>query len=249
MENKFINESSLSFKREKPRSIAVSLVYFLTRIGRKIFGAERLLRFYLNSSWMFWRMAFEFSGEIYGGDFHNHAKALNEEFLKNRIKKNDSVIDIGCGIGRWCEVASKYSDDVVGIDYDEGLIVKARQRKEGANVKYIVGDVTKDLDNKKFDLALLIHVIEHIEDADKILQELHNVCHKLIVEVPDFEHDPLNWTRLKQGCRFYTDGDHVREYTQEILTNQLNRNGWNVLEVEKYGGAVLVIAEQKNNES
>ena len=244
MENEFINESSLSMKREKPRYLLISIVYFLTRTAKRIFSTEKILRFYLNASWVFWRMGFEFAGEIYGGEFHNQAKALSEEFLKNSIKRNESVIDIGCGVGRWCQVASNYSDVVVGIDYDKALILEARKQKGAETIEYIVGDVTKDLDNRKFDIALLIHVIEHIEDADGILQDLHKVCRKLIVEVPDFRNDPLNWARLKQGCHFYTDGDHVREYTQEILLDQLARNGWEPLEVCKNGGAVLVLAEQ-----
>ena len=202
------------------------------------------MRFYLNSSWVFWRMAFEFAGVVYGGEFHNQAKALNEEFLRKQLNEDESLIDIGCGVGRWCKVASKYSHEVVGIDYDKELILQACEQNGNSQIKYIVGDVTKDLDNKKFDVALLIHVIEHIENSDKLLRDLHGVCRRLIIEVPDFEHDPLNWARLKQGCPFYTDGDHVREYTEAILNDQLKRTGWKALETRKNGGSVLIIAEQ-----
>jgi len=62
--------------------------------------------------------------------------------------------------------------------------------------------------------------------------------------VPDFESDPLNIVRLAEGCAFYSDADHVREYTEEILNAQLTRNGWVVLENRKSGGAVLAVAEQ-----
>jgi SAM-dependent methyltransferase len=237
------NEKNLSMSREKERSTAVSMAYRLSNIGRKIFGKEKLLRFYLNGAWLFWRFSFELSGEIYGKDFHNHAKALNEDFLKGKIAEDSSVIDIGCGVGRWCQIAAKYAKNVVGIDYDEKLINQARQTTEAKNIEYIVGDVTKDLEGRRFDLALLTHVIEHIEDADKMLQELHAIASTLIVEVPDFENDALNIVRLEQNCRFYSDGDHVREYTQEILINQLERNNWKILETYKNGGAVLAVTK------
>jgi SAM-dependent methyltransferase len=237
------DEKSLSMSRAKERSTVVSIAYRLASIGEKIFGKERVLRFYLNGAWLFWRFSFELSGKIYGKDFHNHAKALNEDFLKSKIVEYSSVIDIGCGVGRWCQIAAKYAKNVVGIDYDEGLIAQARNTTEAKNVEYIVGDVTKDLDGKRFDLALFIHVIEHIDDADKILQELHAVASILIVEVPDFENDALNIVRLQQNCRFYSDGDHVREYTQQVLINQLERNNWKVLETYKNGGAVLAVAK------
>lgn len=234
-------QKRLSFSREKPKSAVIALAYRLTALGKKIAGKERLLRLYLNASWLFWRFAFELSGEIYGAKFHIRAKALNEEFLRRWIPENGSVIDIGCGVGRWCEVASKYARTVVGIDFDAGLIAQAMDETKGANIRFVVGDVTKDLKGERFDLALLIHVIEHIDDADKILNDLKNVASAIIVEVPDFEHDPLNWIRLETDASFYTDGDHVREYTESILTDHLTRNGWQVLET-KNGGAVLAVA-------
>ncbi len=236
-------EEQLSMTRKKPRSLSVSIAYRLIFIAKKIFGKEKILRFCLNSSRLFWRFAFELAGDLYGAKFHNHAKALNEEILKKWIPEGGSVIDIGCGVGRWCYVSSKYAKSVVGIDYDEILIAKARENS-AENIEFIVGDATKDVAGRKFDVSLLTHIIEHIEDPDKLLTELKNVANTLIIEVPDFEHDPLNWIRLEQNCPFFSDGDHVREYTRDILIKQLEQNGWVVLETHKHGGAVLAVAKQ-----
>lgn len=236
-----LTEQNLSMPRRKDVSLSTRLSYRFTNLSKHIFGKETMLRFFLNSSWLFWRFAFELSGEIYDSRFHEHSKALSEDFLRKHIPENGSVIDVGCGVGRWCNIASKYAEKVVGIDYTESLIAEAKKRYQPENIKFLVGDVTKDLQGEKFDLALLLHVIEHIEDADRILQDLKSIASKIIVEVPDFEHDPLNYVRLKQGTPFYSDGDHVREYTQEILVNQLERNGWRVVETYKNGGAVLAV--------
>lgn len=241
METTFGTESDLEMKRAKPRSLAISLSYRIVRIGRLIFGEKRMLRFFLNGSWLFWRFAFELSGEVYDSEFHNNSKALSEDFLRRWIPENGSVIDVGCGVGRWCRIASKYAGTVVGIDFSEDLILRAKKDTGEDNIEYVVGDVTTQLAGQRFDIALLIHVIEHIEDPDRILMELRSVADKIIVEVPDFENDSLNWVRLRQGCPFYTDADHVREYTFDILKNQLERNGWKVLESRKHGGALLVV--------
>ena len=238
-------EKQLSMTRQKPRSLSVSIAYRLVEIGKRVLGKERLLRFCLNNARLFWRFAFEISDELYGAKFHNNAKALNEEILKKWIPEGGSVIDVGCSVGRWCYVSSKYAKTVVGIDYDEIFIAEARENSAAENIEFILGDVTKDLQGRKFDLALLTHVIEHIDDADKMLVELKNVADTLIVEVPDFEHDPLNWIRLEQNCPFFSDGDHVREYTRDILIKQLGQNGWEVLETHKHGGAVLAVAKQQ----
>jgi hypothetical protein len=92
----------------------------------------------------------------------------------------------------------------------------------------------------------VIHVLEHIEDSDRFLRELQNITAKAIIEVPDFESDPLNWVRWKVKTPFYSDADHVREYTEDILIGQLERAGWNVLETKKHGAALLVVAEHQN---
>lgn len=242
MSEELYTEKDLSMQRAKPRSLVVSLGYRLKRLGEILFGKERALRFFLDCNWLTWRFAFEESGEIYGGEFHIQTKALNDGLLRRWIPEDGSVIDIGCGVGRWCKIAAKYADTVVGIDYDKNLIEQARRENAAENVEFLVGDVTTELDGRKFDLALLTHVIEHIDDADSLLKSLANVADKLIVEVPDFEHDPLNWVRFKQNRSFYSDGDHVREYTLDILQNQLKRNGWKVVESFKNGGAVLAVA-------
>lgn len=238
------DEQSLLMPREKTRSILISLGYRLGRIGDAVFGKRPMLRLFLNGSWLFSRFAFERSGQIYGDEFHNQSKALSEEYLRRWITPQDTVIDIGCGLGRWCEVAARYAKSVVGIDYSEELIAAARSRTTAVNVEYINGDVTRDLDGRYFDLALMTHVVEHIDDADTILKELKAVAKRLIVEVPDLESDSLNIVRLAENCPFYSDGDHVREYTQAVLNAQLKRNGWSVIENRKSGGAVLAVAER-----
>lgn len=239
-----ISGDRLVMPREKPRSVPVALSYRAARIGRRVLGGERMLRFFLNASRLLWRFGFELSGEIYDKAFHNQTKALSEEFLRRWIPEDGSVIDIGCGTGRWCQIASRYAADVVGVDYDQDLIRRAREESGADNIEYVVGDATKDLQERTFDLALLTHVIEHIEDADSLLLGIRGITQKLIVEVPDFENDPLNWVRLRLGCHFYTDADHVREYTLDSLTEQVEKNDWRVVESRKSGGSVLVVAER-----
>ena len=191
-----------------------------------------------------WRFAFERCGDIYDSDFHNQSKALSDDVLSRCISADDAVIDIGCGVGRWCRTVARYARLVTGIDYSKTSIQTARLNTAETNFEYIIGDVTKELAGRQFDLALLIHVIEHIDNPDEILTSLRNVTKKLIVEVPDFEGDALNLVQLDMNCPFYSDADHVREYTQKILNDQLTRNGWNILENRKNGGSVLAIAER-----
>lgn len=236
-------ESQLSMTRSKPRSLTVGLMYRLFHAGTTLFGAERMTMLMLNASRLFARFAFELSSESYGEVFANRSLALSEDILSRHIPSEGKVLDVGCGYGRSCRMAAKFATSVIGVDFDESLIERARKQTKEKNVEYVHGDVTTELGGEKFDLALLIHVIEHLDDPDTILQTLRGISSKIIVEVPDFESDPLNLVRFDLGLQFYYDGDHVQEYTEKILTDQLTRNGWTLLESRKNGGAVLAVAE------
>jgi len=236
-------EAQLSMDRVKPRSMTVGVMYRVFHAGNALFGETRMTKFSLNASRLFSRFAWELSSERYGETFANRSIALSEEILRRHIPSGGTVLDVGCGYGRACRMAAGFAGSVIGIDHDGGLIERARIETTAKNVEYIHGDLTNELAGRKFDLVLMIHVIEHIEEPDKLLQTLHSVTNKIIVEVPDFENDPLNLVRFDLGLQFYSDGDHVREYTEEILVDQLNRNGWTLVERRKKGGAVLAVAE------
>jgi SAM-dependent methyltransferase len=236
-------EADITFGRAKPSSIVFRFSYALKRVSKTLVGPHRILKFCLTASWLLRRFAYELSCEVYGSPFQLAALALTTEELQKWIPDGGSVIDIGCGTGRWTRLAANYAQRVVGIDYDQTYIEKARSMSNSSAIEYLVGDVTTDLRDRTFDVGLLIHVVEHIEDPDHLLRSLHNVVNTLIVEVPDFEADCLNLVRLELGSPYYSDGDHVREYTLPILKEQLNRNGWTPCYSKHHGGAILVMAK------
>lgn len=238
-----LTETQLSMDRSKPRSMAVGSMYQLFHAGNALFGADRMTRLMLKASRLFGRFAWELSSKSYGENFHNASLVLSEEILRRHIPRGGIVLDVGCGYGRACRMAAKVASTVIGIDYDKSLIEIARKQTTANNVEYIHGDLIEYVGGQTFDLVLMIHVIEHIDDPDTLLKTLREITNNIIVEVPDFESDPLNLVRFELGLQFYSDGDHVREYTEKILADQLARNGWTIIEVRKKGGAVLAVAE------
>jgi SAM-dependent methyltransferase len=232
-------ESDLSFSRQKPRFFWIRTGYQLARLTSKLLGRERTLRICANGAWLCGRLGFEAAGDIYGEPFHTATQALSPEFLKRHVTEDSTIVDVGCGTGRWCRTLS-YADKVVGVDFDESAIETARQL--GGEIEYVVGDVTRDLVGRKFDFALLSRVLEHIDCVDEFLRSLHEVAGKLIVEVPDVENDPLNWARIKQNAPFYSDGDHVREYTRQLLFDHLQRNGWEIVDWRQEKRTILAVA-------
>lgn len=242
-------EREISFPRAKPRRLAVSVGYRFMRTVRWIFGDRKALQFFLNANWIFWRFSYETIVEYYGGAFSNTIYSVTDELLGKLIPPGGTVLDIGCGGGRLSQLAARHAARVVGIDYDPRNIAIARAENVHPHVEFRLGDVTALLPGEQFDLALLVAVLEHIEDVDQLLTEIHGVTRRLVVEVPDFDADPLNLVRRDLGCLWYTDADHVREYTQPVLKEHLERNGWIPVQWESRGGMMLVVAEARAREA
>ncbi len=155
--------------------------------------------------------------------------ALTPDRLREWTPAGSHVIDIGCGKGRLVRALADHAGWVIGVDYYEPHIQIARSIPHPDNVTFKVADA-RSLDAERYDAALLIHVLEPIDDPVELLSELKHVSPLLIVEVPAFDRDVLNVVRWRMGLDFSSDSDHVREYTQPMLADQLCAAGWHPLE-------------------
>lgn len=77
--------------------------------------------------------------------------------------KPKSIIDVGCGLGNWIEVAKKMGvEEVIGVDgfYVDRSLLKIDESE------FVERDLTKPFDLKrKFDLAICLEVAEHLPDS------------------------------------------------------------------------------------
>jgi len=234
----------MDFSRNKGlgHSVLWRTSYFLKNTSRVVLGRRKSTKWLLDVSWVFKRLAFEASGEFFGDEFYYGSLATNPETLARVIPRNSRVLDIGCGTGRWSRVVAEFGCHVLGVDHSPTNLEVARA--QGGNAAYIELDVTQKLsDLGNFDVALLIHVLEHIEDPITLLRELRTNCSKLVIEVPDLESDPLSWARVKLRSPFYSDADHVREYSMDLIADHLAQTSWRISYREQKGGAIFLLAE------
>ena len=216
--------------------------YFIKKVMQRILGTSKSTKWLLDASWAISRLAFEASGEMFGNEFHNGSLATNPQILSTIIPSKSTGIDVGCGTGRWSRVVSEFDCEVLGIDYSAKDISTARTL--GGNATYLEFDATKKIEDLgKFDFALLIHVLEHIDNPEILLREVRGNCSQLVIEVPDYESNALNWTRRKLGRPYYSDADHVREYSLDLITKQLEATAWKATFMLQKGGAIFIVAE------
>lgn len=83
-----------------------------------------------------------------------------------------SLLDIGCNEGFFCMAAlERGASRVVGIDFSQDLIQRARLRVPGAEFHHMSW---WDLGNEKFDYVLLLSAIHYEKQQKKLLTKLSN---------------------------------------------------------------------------
>lgn len=219
-----LSERDLIFPRAKKRDLLASLLYRVGWLAFRRLGA-RVLRVELRFSRAIWRLTYEHAGTLYGDEFQNAILAIPAAPLEEWVPAGSRVLDMGCGNGRVTRLLAVHASEVLGIDRSPQAVALAHERTTAPNVTYQQRDMTAQLP-ETFDVAVLSHVLEHIDDVDALLGQLHENTSRLLVEVPQFGMDALNAVRRDLGVDYSSDADHVREYTREILEAQLTRNGW-----------------------
>ena len=87
---------------------------------------------------------------------------------KNMPLKNINILDIGCGGGLISVPMKKLGANVVGIDASSKNInvAKTYSKKNNLKIKYICSSPEKLKINKKFDILLMLEIVEHVDDIN-----------------------------------------------------------------------------------
>jgi hypothetical protein len=200
----------IRLRRKKPRNLLASVLYRL----KFLIPLDQLL----DLAAIMNRLAFEKASkrgfDPWGGE---------NAFLHRHIRPSDHVVEIGCSSGR--VLANVKAAKRTGIDRDESAIKQAR--KAHPEIAFFIGDAAA---HPSGDVAILSHVLEHIDDPEGLLRSLD--FKRIYVEVPDFD-TPLNQVRVKRGRSLvYSDEDHVAEWDRDSLELLFAHCGLEVIDSE-----------------
>jgi SAM-dependent methyltransferase len=99
---------------------------------------------------------------------------------------SERVLEVGCGDGALlAELSSRgFGGTFAGYDISEAAVELARSRAIPRASLDVFDGARLPVDDHAFDLGLLSHVLEHVEDPRALLREVARACRALIVEVP-----------------------------------------------------------------
>jgi len=172
-----------------------------------------------------------------GGGVHpKHRLTRYHDFFIDRLKDGDHVLDVGCSYGAVArDVAKSHpSISVVGIDLNAENLECAKNHPENPpNLKFFLGDATKNVPDGSFNVVILSNVLEHIDDRSGFLIALRQKtqCKKLLIRVPCFERDWSLPLRRELGVNYFSDSDHKIEYTRDEFENEMRRSNLKIGEI------------------
>ena len=228
----------------KVREFFFRVLLILEGRGNHIKAFERLFKIEENTKWVYNELALR-----YGNGIHIKHQLMNySSFFKNNIKKDQTVVDIGCGYGAVANsiVESLPTVKLIGIDTDKEKILQAKKNYKNSNLKFIHGDAF-GIDPFKADVIILSNVLEHIEERINFLKKVkkHFSPSLFLIRVPDFERD---WTiplKKEIGINYFSDNTHFIEHTENEFRQEMSDAGLNILSLQKNWSEIWATCESK----
>ncbi len=153
---------------------------------------------------------------------------LHKKWLIWRISSSMNsgrMLDVGCGSGFLASLFAGAGWDVTGVERDDDTAIHARET-------YRIAVVT-DIDDARgpFDLIMVNHVLEHLDDPLRMLEKSRELLApggKLIIAVPNFSSlqamvGGAGWFHLDMPF-------HLYHFSEQGLVGLLHKAGFSVVE-------------------
>jgi SAM-dependent methyltransferase len=147
----------------------------------------------------------------------------------NRVR-GCRVLDLGCGDGYGSELLSWVCPEVTGIDISETVLAEARERYRRPHFR--CADLTVAEDIPDADVAVCFEVIEHLHNAQQLLNAVGARLPRLLLSAPNplaggshiNPHHVNDWpmSRMKANLR-RAGAKRIRTYNQGLHRYQVRR--------------------------
>lgn len=147
---------------------------------------------------------------------------LLDKFEKYR--KTNKILDVGCGIGSFLEIARERGWDVYGTEFTDEAIAICKNK----GVEMTQGKLdTKNYTENMFDIITSFEVIEHINNPIEEVQNMNKLLRPkglLYFTTPNF--NALERYLLRSDYNIIEYPEHLSYYTPKTINYLLTKNGY-----------------------
>lgn len=167
------------------------------------------------------RKQFETKRHIYEPAARDVIAALSP-FISKTFRKN--FLDVGCGLGWALKEAERLGYKAYGIDPSRTFVTGG---KKYLKVKSTVASLQTFRTKEKFDVILLSHVVEHIDDLPSFLQKASTFLKPkglLLIACPNIQS--MMFDIYKERWYALAPGQHLWQFSPKTLSRLLENNGF-----------------------
>jgi SAM-dependent methyltransferase len=167
----------------------------------------------------------------YDGWFYDMLIAPNQDRMfgeiKNLIEPNSTVIDVGCGTGRFSFTIADKANKVVGIDLSSKNITtanKALQKNPNNKISFLHKNLANLISqNQHFDYAVMTYVIHEVNPEERIalLIEMTQIADKIIIGDYLFPVNNGFWSLLNVIVEFLAGKEHYANFKHFVANHGL----------------------------
>jgi len=145
------------------------------------------------------------------------------DFVKEKIA-NKNVLDFGCGIGGFLEMAKQSARNVSGVELERALQSSFQERE--LNVFSNLKEAQEQ--SEKYDIITAFHVIEHLQHPKQILGRLSQLLTEngeMIIEVPNSNDVLLTLYENDSFQNFTYWSQHLFLFNKKTMTELIKQVG------------------------
>ena len=149
------------------------------------------------------------------------------------FRKTNKILDVGCGIGYFLEVAKERGWDVYGTEYTNEAIQICSSK--GINMQKGILS-SRNYQNEEFDIITSFEVIEHINNPIDELTNFYKLLRKgglVYLTTPNF--NSLLRYRLKSEYNVICYPEHLSYYTPKTLKKLFTSVSFKTKKIESTG--------------
>lgn len=112
-------------------------------------------------------------------NFKPYKKLLKELSCQANLQPGEVVVDIGCGTGNFEYLFGQEKTEIIGIDYCEQMLVRAKKKNNGSKfIMYNLLDYYLPFDNSSIDKIISCNAIYNVKDLDKFFVDVNRILKK-----------------------------------------------------------------------